>query len=169
RRAWGGARLGLAAEIDARVAGPAGSIAGAGAADDRLFSPLHRALHRLGDAGLLRRCDTAHIGAGRSLAGLCHGRIGGIGGGVHLAVSCLGCPRFEQVSLPTRACDVGRARVLAPAARAAATSAASVTGRPTWARVAGRGLGVVAVVVVLALLLQPWWLAPRGGPTLEAG
>jgi len=58
--------------------------------------------------------------------------------------------------------------VLAPAARAAATSAASVTGRPTWARIAGRGLGVVAVLVVLALLLQPWWLAPLVSHRLSA-
>ena len=36
------------------------------------------------------------------------------------------------------------------------------------ARIAGRGLAVVAALVVLALLLQPWWLAPLMSHRLSA-
>ena len=46
--------------------------------------------------------------------------------------------------------------------------AATVTAPLSRARVAGRALAVVAALVVLALLLQPWWLAPLMSHRLSA-
>jgi len=43
-----------------------------------------------------------------------------------------------------------------------------VTAPLSWSRIAGRGLAVVAGLVVLALLLQPWWLAPLMSHRLSA-
>ena len=43
-----------------------------------------------------------------------------------------------------------------------------MTGRLSWPRIAGRGLAVVAALLVLALLLQPWWLAPLMSHRLSA-
>ena len=48
-------------------------------------------------------------------------------------------------------------------------TAATLSSAPlSWSRIAGRGVVVLAAAVVLALLLQPWWLAPLIGHRLSA-
>ena len=76
--------------------------------------------------------------------------------------------RSEQVCLLFRGRDVGRSRVVGSAALACATIAPTVTAPLSRARIAGRGLAVIAALVVLALLLQPWWLAPLMSHRLSA-
>ena len=70
--------------------------------------------------------------------------------------------------LPFRGRAVGRSRVIGPAALAGATIAATVTAPLSRARITGRALAGVAALVVLALLLQPWWLAPLMSHRLSA-
>jgi len=96
-------------------------------------------------------------------------RLGGRGGSVHRLVSWVRpSGRSRQVCPSFRRRDVGRPRIVRPAALAGVAIAATVTAPLSRARVAGRALAVVAALVVLALLLQPWWLAPLMSHRLSA-